>query len=447
MAETPPPPDLIASAAREARNMFILGLVCVPGGALLTAIGAVATCFLFLGPLVVLAGMVMVPIGAYQWYNPLSHSSLRRLGPTPEARSRAIDEIERELRSPDAESYTLASGDFLTATPHWLVRHGSNLFLTATRDVLWAYKLVTTRKRYGITVSTTVQVVLKTRHEKQELPASEANTPEIIAFIHRSAPAAFYGYDAQRERMSDAALAKLVDDRWASLGDNAVRRQTEPAAIGMSSSSSSSSSSIPGISTSSPIPGLSSPSATSDKGNKGTLIVGGLLAMFVLLGCCAAICGGSVYFSQKEKAQRQALAPACSGQPVAAAAAEPPGPGAHVAVFERDSSGWTPKLTSLPGFAAGDTTEQTSFVLCLDDAEDIVAETCDYDAGLTVTRKRSHQFGELVNARTGQGYGRQEVYGEMPENCPDTISSSRTISGSDVSLDDWTPYVKGWLGG
>lgn len=428
-----PPPDLIASAAREARNMFIAGLVCVPFGAVLTGVGAVAPCFFILGPILLIAGLVCIPVGAYQWYNPMSHSSIRRLGPTPEARARAVDDIEYELRGGDAETFTLAKNDYLTATPHWLVRHGGNLLVTATRDVLWAYKLVTTRKRYGIEVSRTVQVVVKTRHDKHELPATEANAPEILAFIHNSAPAAFYGYDAARERLSDAALARQVDERLASLGDGAFRKASEPRAI---STYTSGGSDIPTL----------NPAPPRNR-NVGMYIVGGVGGMLLLTVACAALCVGAGVMANAEKKKTAALAPACSGVPVPTAANETLSPLAHVAVMEADGSAWEASLSSLPGVPVGDTTATAGFVLCLDEAKEVVAETCDYDGGLTVTRKRSLQTGHLVNAYTGQTIGTQEVYGELPSECPDSITASRTIEGSDVSLGDWSPVVQRWLGG
>jgi hypothetical protein len=146
--------------------------------------------------------------------------------------------------------------------------------------------------------------------------------------------------------------------------------------------------------------------------------------------------------------QAAALAPACTGSPIARAASYG-GDAPHLLAVLDGSGGagdWTSHAIDL-GWQKT-TGEPVQLVVCLGSESRTSVQVCDYSAGGHATRWRFDRVVVVVEASTGRELGRQSFQGSNPEMCPyqKSAGSDEDVNGGQVGWDIaaiWN-YIHSW---
>lgn len=212
------PPRLLALSTTQAWKTVGAGIAAIPVGILVTAVFGALIVGIILGPLLIIGGLIAIPVGFLQVLDPTRHSAIKQLGRTTPERRQQVAAVEQDLLRPENLHVRMSEGNVLTVTPHWIVVHGKDLAISHRNDLLWFYTKVTSRKRFGITVSKTFSLILRTRHvRKEEIPMSELEAPQMMWTLGQAAPHALSGWDVSLDRLSDQQLVAHVDARRAQL--------------------------------------------------------------------------------------------------------------------------------------------------------------------------------------------------------------------------------------
>ncbi len=137
-----------------------------------------------------------------------------------------------------------------------------------------------------------------------------------------------------------------------------------------------------------------------------------------------------------------ALAAACSGTDVPAAAAYPANP-ANLISFDTQRSGFT-LSNHAPLEWKAKTLSGTALVLCLGENKETLIETCDYEKGKKIKRYIHVQAVELRAAQTGEVVGTEDLKGEEPAICDNKEAFKTDVverTGEKVTSDQ----LKSWL--
>ncbi len=189
----------------------------------------------------------------------------------------------------------------------------------------------------------------------------------------------------------------------------------------------------------------------------------------LLMVCCIGVFAITVIFSEgggddtveedKTRANANVVGTICQGAPLPDAPSYGQALGTHsLVVLELGSNGnyqygfINPNTYSLPDGWTTRYVEELELVVCVDQEEDELIETCDYtmeDGGAaTLSRYSKHVTLRLLEAQTGQEVAANTLVG-MPHECQDTEEFLEGTTGSSVygnvyeELEDWLrPYVE-----
>ena len=218
MPAPPTTPRLLAISTSQAWGTIGAGVAAIPLGIVVTAVGGALIIGFILGPLLILAGLIAIPMGFVQLLDPTTHKAIKPLGRTTPERTQAVRAIEQDLAQPSNLHVRMAEGDTLTVTPHWVVVHGKGLVVTHRDDLLWIYTKITSRNRFGITTSRRFALCMKTRRTgKEEVAISELEAPQLMWTLQQAAPHALTGWREDLDRLPDVQLVAMVDGRRAQL--------------------------------------------------------------------------------------------------------------------------------------------------------------------------------------------------------------------------------------
>jgi hypothetical protein len=445
MSASRPPPDLLSIPRRGGCFLAIagvFGILC--GGGITAALGAVGIGILF-GPLLILVGLIGIPAGLWRFMFPAGHNAFAALGRDTATRTTTLQEIQRELAGPDTTDETFGSYT-LSVTPNWIVLRDSSDLMIARRDtLLWAYKSVTVRKRYGVKTGETVELKAHVYGNATfTFTMTQEQVPRILERLGQAAPRAFIGYRNDLDGQSNERLREMT------LGLPAAGARTLPVPAPTPSASSPTPSSSPSASSASPIvsPPPTSPLAPSARQPGGgsavgkvMLWLGGLGAATLGVGAVSIVlcCGGLIGFGTWLEAQLAPLGEACNGHAVTGAAARTRTSEARVATHQPDGK-WKIESSYLESSHEGLNLEDNAWVLCLDEPKSVALEDC----GNGLTRSRWQTRARLVEAATGTVVSDEVVDGDEPAACAQVAPGSKG-EGAKQGSEFWGPYLQGKL--
>ncbi len=155
--------------------------------------------------------------------NPACHPALRALEPFgfPQVVATEIDaDVRANLPAPAANK--------IAATPSWLLHPTTyGLQVIAMRDIVWAYKHVTTHYTYFIPTGKTFCLMIADRHGRLltiSTSSNEYETDGLLGYISNVVPWALFGHSeelARAWRSDQASVIRNVDWRRAQFEENA----------------------------------------------------------------------------------------------------------------------------------------------------------------------------------------------------------------------------------
>lgn len=414
----PPRVNLVERARWEGFKTIGLGVMAFPVGLALCVIAG--PCGILFGLICIVGSIFAVPVGLWWAVVPTSHSSMTPLGGSAEERCTVAREIEAELAEPGSVHLRLTGRTVLSLTANWLVVTGSDLVIMRKEDLLWVYKVVVTRRRYGITTGRTLQLALHGRRTgKDEVDALEAELPDALSGIQAFAPHAFLGYDLLTERLRHDELAARVDER---------RRSPSLLAPPPTRPAPPTRPSLAGSAVLPTRPGLSWLS-----GLFGVFGLGGL----VLCGSCLGLVGLGAWL----EARMLPLAAACSGTAVPGASAGTLSSRSPIAVMEWTGNEWEQPagLISAP-YKQAHSLGTAELVMCMGQVSTETLEPC---RGADPRTRASRRLW-LVEAATGRTVHDSVVSGAEPAACD---GSSWLHEGKDPARAEIGAFLVAGLGG
>jgi hypothetical protein len=142
-----------------------------------------------------------------RWSQPEAHPIAKRLAASGQDAAAVASQIEQELAQPSVQKVGKT-----TVTPTWLFRqHGTGLDVVKLDQLLWIYQKVTQRRVNGVPAGKSYAVVLSDRAgHRFEIPASEAQTTEILHLLEAKAPWAINGYSDELQKIWNKDREELV---------------------------------------------------------------------------------------------------------------------------------------------------------------------------------------------------------------------------------------------
>jgi hypothetical protein len=362
-------PNLIGQAGNEGIALAIGGVLAFLFGSFLTVLGLVGPCFLLLGPLLVIGGIIAVPFGIWQLVDPTSHAAISRLGRTRPDRIAAVRAIEDGMMAEGALHGTFSERRTMTVTSDWIVIHGGGSLLIARRtDLLHAWPSVTVKTRYGMETSRKHKVGLRFRgNRKEEIDVVPEESADLLALLELAHPAAFIGYRSELEYLTIEKLTAQVDARISGVPIPETLAPTAPPLGGTAAGA------VPP-----PPPAPRPPPAPTPPGPPQSnaplfAVVAVILALVVGLptagfGMMFVGCGGLVGFVAWMDSKVAPLAVVCDGTPVPTASNAAIGPDAGVVGFQRRTTKWDPQVYLLHGgLHEVDAVAEAVVIVCIDE--------------------------------------------------------------------------------
>lgn len=177
----------------------------------------------------------------------------------------------------------------------------------------------------------------------------------------------------------------------------------------------------------------------------------GIALGFVFLSClcCGGFFVGMAGLGSVIESRVSALTAACDGRGVPEAAAYVPGPGVHLTTaFGRGQGTWHYEQRMVPSAWGSSETASTELVLCFEDEQEGVVESCPYTTGMVVSRIQFARQARLVVAQTGQVLSNTMVMGGDPAACLDWASGGGNVryEGTHVDGDAVQRIFRGTIG-
>lgn len=189
--------------------------------------------------------------------------------------------------------------------------------------------------------------------------------------------------------------------------------------------------------------------------NLRVVIIGGVVLVLCL--CVSGVFAVAMFSVSQDNATYGALAEACQGSGVAAAAEYSEDSGVHPAVGMKSYTGasYSTYNYAIPDQAVAKGVADAQLVLCVEEEKKELLESCPYededDDKLRVVERYGYEVKvTLVEAKTGKVIEEETLNGEEPRECKDVESfresqTTVTLDGENVDTADMQQWVRPYV--